>query len=269
MNYFQYKISHWISKESPEYKSISDFKKLDNLYTLTRLNRELNSKEIIFHPNARIFNIPIIKLKIYHQNQAVVGSDGSILIEKKHFQKASNSSSIEKLFNYVENLNLKTIKNLSDLKAFIKKMYFSFFSFRAYRNRKILKDQSITKIIFFETAYDNMYHFLFQYYPSLLELIDHCKKLNLDYYIVMPPKCNRGLRFRHFYRNIIQNLIEIEGFNMHKIIFLDYQNYNVCNLYHTNFPSENPEIQFKAINKLKKYFLLDFIQKNNTVGGGG
>lgn len=143
-------------------------------------------------------------------------------------------------------------KNKNDIKALIKKFYFSFLSYKAYKNRRILKNPNIIKILFFETTYDNMYHFIFQYYPSLLALIEFCKINSLDYYIIMPPKCNRGLNVRSFYRGFIDDLIKIEKIKKKKMIFIDYQNYEVANLYHTNFPSENPDIQLRALKKNSK-----------------
>lgn len=271
MNTFQYRVSQRIDKNTLEYQSILDTKKIDNLYTLTKTNSH-NLQNFIFNPKPRIFNIPIVELKVHHQKYAVLNPDGAILVNGKYFQNTPNKPGIENFFNYIENLNLTTIKTIVDLKAFFKKIYFSYFSLKAYRNKRILQDANIVKIIFFETAYDNMYHFIFQYYPSLLKLIQYCKKHQLDYYIIMPPKCNRGLRFRYFYNGFIQDLIKIEKIDMHKILFLDYQNYNVCNLYHTNFPSENPNLQNEAIHKIKSHFF-SFLCKNKTkmqkVGRGG
>lgn len=113
-----------------------------------------------------------------------------------------------------------------------------------------------------------MYHFIFQYYPSLLALIEYCKNHQLDYYIIFPSKYNRGFRSKYFYDGFINEIIKIEKIDKEKIIFLDYRNYNVNNIYYTNFPSENPKIQFKAIEKLK-FFLYNRQNISNIMRGGG
>lgn len=257
--FFTVKISKRITKSSPEYKSMTDFKKIDNFYSLT------NQHDFNFHPKPRIFNIPVVELKIFHQDCATIGSNGTVLINGKYFQETPNKQGIEKLYNYTKNLSLKTIKNKSDFKLWIKKTYFSFFSFKAYKNKRILKNPHTAKILFFETAYDNMYHFIFQYYPSLLALIDYCKSHQIDYYIIMPPKCNHGFRFNTFYNGFIKDIMKIEKIKKDKMIFIDYQNYEVRNLYHTNFPTENPTIQLFAIQKIQNS-LFDF--KKQRLGGG-
>lgn len=134
-NFFQLAISKRIIKDSLEYKSLTDTKKLDSLYNLTRYHRK-TIKDIAFHSQERIYNIPIIDLAIYHQEKATIVSDGSLVVNGHYFQSTPNKKGIEKLYQYVQQLSLKTIKNKQDIKSLFKKIYFSYFSMASKRKKK-------------------------------------------------------------------------------------------------------------------------------------
>lgn len=259
--FFQYKIDKKIKDDSLEYQSMIDTNKQDSFVNIIqqRLDPLLKSS-FIANPSPRVYNIPFEELRIIHQKSAVVGFDGSVFIHHKYFKQARHTKLIENIYMYVEELSLFKLKSLRDLKNIIKKIYFSYISPTSYKKRRILNDPSIAKILYFETAYDNMYHFLFQYYPTLLKLLEYCDRHKIDYYIIMPPKCNRGLRTQQFYKGYINEIMNMEKISEEKKIYLDYQNFHVQNLYHTNFPIDNPKICLPAISKIQKYFYKNIFQ---------
>lgn len=128
------------------------------------------------------------------------------------------------------------------------------FYYKTYKNKRIFNNPNIVKILFFETAYDNMYHFIFQYYPSLIALLEFCRQNSLDYYVVMPSKYNRGIKNQSFYKNFIDEIIKLEKLDKNKLLYLDYQNYEVKNIYYTNFPIDNPKIVLPTVKKIQSYF---------------
>lgn len=257
MGFFTFKIDQKIKDNSLEFQSMVDKNKADSFINIAkdRSKRVEDLKNFEIHPKERVYNIPYEALQILHQDNAVVGFDGSIFIHGEYFKsEVKHKKIMENMYSYVEKLSFFSIRNIRDIKNFLKKIYFSFFSTKAYRNRKIFNNPNITKILFFETAYDNMYHFLFQYYSSLHVLIEYCKNQNLDYYIIMPPKCNRGLRSKYFYSGYINDIIKAENISTNKLLFLDYQNYRVSNILYTNFPIDNPRLYIPTVTRIQSYF---------------
>ena len=208
----------------------------------------------------RIFHIPINTPKIYHRNNAKVCSYGGIFENNKIINESLNTFENNKyqqdFFDYLENLNASKIRDKRTLKDFIKKIYFKFFSIRARKNKKILLDPSKPKAIFFCAWFSNAYHFTFEAYTRLIILLDYAKNNNLDFYIIAPPKY-RG--FHKYYDWFINEILDIEKINRDNILYLDYQNYDVKNIYFCSNPQCNTKETLNAINKLKQnLFINDF-----------
>lgn len=204
-----------------------------------------------WHPNERTYAIPIIDLKIFHQDKAMIGFDGAVFINNQYcFDNARRKEEFEKSFLYVQQLSFLKIRSLRDIKNYLKKFFFTKILFlRSIKNRKKMADKNKVKLVFCETAYHCFYHFFYQYYPTLHYLLEYCEQLGLDYYVVMPPKCNRGLM--KFY-DYIDEIMDIEQIPEEKKVYLDYQNYEAQNVLYTNFPQENPDMYKYMLQKFRK-----------------
>lgn len=153
----------------------------------------------------------------------------------------------QELFDYINNLNIFALRSKDDFKAFIKKIFFRYFSLEARRNRRILADSANVKIIFFCSYFSNMYHFVFESYARLLILLNHINSQNL--YIIAPPKY-RG--FQKYHAWFISEVLDF--FPRERILYLDYQNYDVKNLYFCSNPQLNQKHIKNAINDLQNRF---------------
>ncbi|RDU61718.1 DUF563 domain-containing protein [Helicobacter sp. MIT 14-3879] len=207
------------------------------------LKNELENKSSVLH-------IPLNEVKIYHKENAKLCSYGGVFEDNKVINESLNSSSDQtyqqEFFDYLEQLSIFKIKNKDDLKAYIKKFYFKYLSLSARKNRKIFNDKSKPKIIFFCAWFSNMYHFVFESYARLLILLKYARDNNLDFYIVAPPKY-RG--FARYYKWFINEILELE--NIPKILYLDYQNYDIKNIYFCSNPQCNEKYILPAINKIQ------------------
>lgn len=260
MEFLTYKIHELIDEMSVEYKSMMDMKKPYNFsylyeYFLSFIPQsKKQNKNIDFHPSARIFNIPVTTPIVHTTRNATIGFDGGIFFNGKYFQNILDKKIFEQRFAFIEKLSLFNIRSLEDLKKYVKKFYYKHISLHSYCKRKILNNPHIVKIVFFGTAYENMYHFIFQYYPNITPLIAYCNQNQLDFYIVMPAKCNRKKQMQSCYRNYIDELMNLQGVPKNKMIFLDYQNYNAKNIIYTDSPIDSPKIVLSTMNKIQKAF---------------
>lgn len=270
MNILEVCISDKIKEDSLEFKSMKDKNKISNIYNVakygfnsTNENRggQLeNLKNEFENFSNRIFHIPINTPKIYHLNNAKVCSYGGVFennkITNESLNNYENNSYQQNTFDYIENLSIFKIRNTKELKDYIKKIYFKFFSIRAYKNKKIFMDPSKPKIIFFCAWFSNAYHFTFEAYTRLLILLEYAKENRLDFYIIAPPKYRGFIKYHNWF---IDEILAIEKIQKDKILYLDYQNYNVKNIYFCSNPQGNTKETLKAINKLKQnLFIKDF-----------
>ncbi|RAX54282.1 hypothetical protein CCY99_04525 [Helicobacter sp. 16-1353] len=279
MNILELKIDSKIAKDSLEYKSILDSNKPHSIYKITKFGLNAtnenrggqldNLKSELSNPNARIFHIPINEVKIYHylsnpnphenpQNphenpqNIKVCSYGGIFINDKVISQSLNSATDSTYqqdeFDYISNLSICNIKSKSDIKNLIKKIYFRYISIRSFNNRKIFKDKTKPKIIFFCAWFSNMYHFVFEGYGRLLILLEMARKNNMDFYIIAPPK-HRG--FSKYHQWFISQILDIENIPKDRILYLDYQNYHIDNVYFCSNPQCNDKYILPAIKKLQ------------------
>ncbi|MGX2982253.1 glycosyltransferase family 61 protein [Helicobacter sp. 23-1045] len=195
-------------------------------------------------------HIPANNPKIHHLNSAKIGVWGGIFKNGKIISNSINSSNIathtQKQFDYVENLNIFHIRSLRHLKDFAKKIFFTHINAESRRNRQILRDENIPKVIFFCTYFSNMYHFIFEGYARLLLILDFLQNPNAV--IIAPPKY-RG--FQKYHRWFIDEILEF--IPKDKILYLDYQNYSVKNIYFCSNPQLSSHIN-TAIQSLQKRF---------------
>lgn len=220
------------------------------------LASQLDSLRKAFLLKSTTLKIPTANPKIYHLDSAKINSQGGVFKNGKLLKESLNSVNIDlhaqELFDYINNLNIFTLRNNSDCKAFIKKIFFKYFSFEARQNRRILADSANVKIIFFCSYFSNMYHFVFESYARLLILLNHINSQNL--YIIAPPKY-RG--FKKYHDWFIKEVLDF--FPSERILYLDYQNYDVKNLYFCSNPQLNQKHIKSAINDLQnRFYMTDF-----------
>lgn len=216
---------------------------------------QLEEVKRAFREKERTFDIPLNEVRIYHKDRAELCSYGGVFENGKVINESLNSSNPatyqQDFYDYINSLCLFKINSKRYLKDYLKKFYFSKLSFSAYKTRAILQDSTKPKIIFFCAWFSNMYHFVFEAYSRLLILLDYAREHKLDFYILAPPRY-RGLSKYHTW--FINDILELEGIARDRILYLDYQNYDINNIYFCSNPQCNEKYILPAINKLKEHF---------------
>lgn len=213
---------------------------------LDNLKKELSST------NATTFHIPLNDIEIYHQDNAKLCHFGGVFVNNRiipHSLTSANGGEYQQnIFDYTNKLSIFNVKNKTDIKNLIKKIYFRYISPNGFKNRKILKNPSKPKIIFFCAWFSNMYHFVFEGYARMLILLDYARKNNIDFYLVVPPKYRGFSKYHSWY---ISQILDIEKIPKDRILYLDYQNYDVNNIYFCSNPQCNEKYMLPAIKKLQ------------------
>lgn len=220
--------------------------------------QNLNAKQLQklkndFLSKSTTLEIPLNEVQIYHKDSAKINAEGGVFDNNKLIKESLNSSSIDdstqNLFDYINNLTPLCIKTKADLKNYLKKIFFSYLSLESRRNRAILGDSNKAKIIFFCSYFSNAYHFIIESYARLLILLDYTKAQNIDAFIIAPPKYRGFKKYHSWFIDEILDFIPKE-----KILYLDYQNYDVKNIYFCSNPQANKKHILNAVSNLCKRF---------------
>ncbi|RDU58449.1 glycosyltransferase 61 family protein [Helicobacter sp. MIT 99-5507] len=262
MDSIKIQISDKIKQDSLEYKSIKDSNKQLNIYNVAKIlcsdedsnNESLKQlKKDFLDINKRIFKIPLNEFKIYHQDEAKICSYGGLFVEDKIIKQSLNSTTASKhqqnTFDKIQ-YHSKNIFNKENLKSLLKNKYFKYLGRESKKNKAIFQDPNKAKILFFCEYWSNFYHFIFEAYPRLVELIKECKKKNLDFYIIAPPKYRKLMQYHKWF---IDEMFESLKISKDKVLYLDHQNYDIKNIYYCSNPQCNGKYTLESLNKLKAY----------------
>lgn len=156
------------------------------------------------------------------------------------------------MFDYYKHFNLLKIRKLGHLKGFIKKWIYIITNPKESLQKRRILNSNKPKIMWFESAYKNMYHATFQYYPSLVMLIKHMRYLGIsDYFVICPKKDS------YWYDAIFEELLTLQGINENKRIYIDDCNLSAKNIYYSSFPNEIPNIILPVIKQLQDSLIIN------------
>ncbi|PAF47043.1 hypothetical protein BKH46_04800 [Helicobacter sp. 12S02634-8] len=269
MAHLQLKISDLITKDSLEYRSLTDPNKSGSIANTAKYGLRIDKENLrgggqrTNHlrqttPTDNTENnsaddglkIPLSDVKILHFDGVEIIDEGGLLKEGQTIFEtldcyAPDNTYTKIRYDYIKNLAPWRLHNLFDLKNYCKRLYFSLPSPK-------LKDPKIPKILCFCPWFSNMYHFLFEALPRLLILLEYMQKEGIeDFYIIAPPRYRAYAKYHRWY---IQDIFTMLNIPQDKIIYLGYQVAAANNIYATTSPRCNPHYVLPAIHKLQKHF---------------